>query len=300
MAASEGPPSWLAVWIMAVRPKTLFAAAAPVVIGTALAFDGGVGHGGAAACAMISALLIQIGTNFYNDYSDARKGADTTDRIGPLRVTQAGLLSERTVFNATIAAFGLAVVFGSYLMFRGGLPIVLIGIFSISFGFLYSASRFSLSSIGIADVAVILFFGPVAVGGTYFVQALHLTPAVLIAGLAPGFLAAGILAVNNVRDIEQDRNSGRKTLVVRFGRLFGVALYAVNLMIAALIPVVLVIAYGFPPAVILASTIVIPALPMIGRLASSSDGAVLNLLLAKTGGLLLLYSILFSIGLWAD
>lgn len=293
------PRSRFSIWLAAIRPKTLFAAGAPVIVGTALAINDGMFHLVAAACALISALMIQIGTNLYNDFADAKKGADTDDRIGPLRVTHAGLVSPRDILLATVLAFLLAVASGAFLMYRGGLPIILVGICSIVFGFLYSGSRFSLAALGVADIFVLVFFGPVAVGGTYFVQALSLPTSVVVAGLAPGLLATAILLVNNVRDIAQDREAGKRTLVVRFGRTFGVLLYAVCLTLGGLIPVALIAAYGYTPFVLIASVILVPAFPMVDRLASNFDGPVLNALLGATGMVLMLYSVLFSIGLLA-
>ena len=291
------PRSRASIWIAAIRPRTLFAAASPVLVGTALAaFDSAV-HVISAVCALASALMIQIGTNLFNDYSDAVKGADTTERIGPLRVTQAGLLAPSSVLKATVLSFALAVAFGTYLMIRGGLPIIIVGVCSIVFGFVYSGGRFSLSSLGIADLFVLIFFGPVAVGGTYYVQSLSLSPPVIVAGFAPGVLATAILVVNNVRDIQQDRRAGRGTLVVRFGRRFGVFLYAFCLTAGSLVPVVLVMIYGYPAWVLVASAIIVPAFPMVDRLASNEDGPILNGLLATTGIVLFLFSVLFSVGL---
>lgn len=296
-ARIDVPRTRAGIWLAATRPKTLFAAAAPVVIGAALAVFDSVAHALSASCALMSALFIQIGTNLYNDYSDARKGSDTDERIGPLRVTQAGLLTEKQVLGGTIVAFGLAVAAGSYLMIRGGLPIVIVGVLSIAFGFLYSGSRFSLSSLGVADVFVLVFFGPVAVGGTYFVQSLELSPVILFAGVAPGLLATAILVVNNVRDIQQDKAADKKTLIVRFGRSFGVFLYATCMTLAGLTPLALVLFAGYPPTILLACAILILAFPMVRKLAANRDGPTLNSLLASTGAVLLLYAVLFTIGL---
>ncbi|MFB3133801.1 MAG: 1,4-dihydroxy-2-naphthoate octaprenyltransferase, partial [Rhodothermales bacterium] len=164
----------LAIWTAAARPKTLGAAVAPVLVGTAMAWEAGGFHAPAALCALLGALLIQIGTNFSNDYADFLKGADTGVRKGPLRVTQAGLVAPATMKRATVLVFALAFVVGLYLIWRGGWPILVIGVLSILSGVFYTVGRYSLADLGLADVFVLVFFGPVAVGGTYYVQALEI------------------------------------------------------------------------------------------------------------------------------
>ncbi|MDX1741071.1 MAG: 1,4-dihydroxy-2-naphthoate octaprenyltransferase, partial [Rhodothermales bacterium] len=172
-------------WLIASRPKTLFAAAAPVLIGTAMAIEAGQFHAVSAVLCLLGALLIQVGTNFHNDVADFEKGVDSADRKGPVRATAAGLATVYEMKRATVVVFAMAVIAGAYLMWRGGLPIVIIGVLSIVFGVLYTASKYSLSSLGVADFFVFIFFGPVAVGGTYYVQSLTLTPDVILAGVAP-------------------------------------------------------------------------------------------------------------------
>lgn len=286
----------LKTWIMAARPKTLGAAIAPVLIGTAMAVEAGGFHGPSALLALLGAVLIQIGVNVHNDYMDFVKGTDTEDRVGPTRVTQAGLVAPETMRRATVVIFGLAVLAGAYLIFRGGWPILLIGVLSIASALLYTAGPFSLSETGLADLFVLIFFGPVAVGGTYYVQALDITPVVIAAGFAPGLLAVGILLVNNIRDIESDRAAGKKTLPVRFGRRFGVGLYAFCLVASGLLPVVLYGWQGAHPWAMMAVVIVPMGVPLIRKLAAEADPATLNPLLAATGRLLVLYAVLFSVG----
>ncbi len=162
------------VWWEAARPKTLWASAAPVVMGTAMALADGALHAPSALCALLGALLIQVGTNYANDYSDFVKGADTEARIGPVRATQSGLVSPRTMKRATALVFLLTLVPGAYLVYRGGWPLVAIGVVSILCGILYTAGPWPLGYIGVADLFVLVFFGPVAVGGTYYVQAQEL------------------------------------------------------------------------------------------------------------------------------
>ncbi len=292
---STQKPSTLKLWVTAARPKTLGAAIAPVVVGTAMALEAGALHVPAALCALLGAVFIQIGTNFSNDYVDYLKGADTEARKGPLRVTQAGWVTPSTMKGATILTFGLAVVAGIYLMWRGGWPVVLIGVVSIACGVLYTAGRYSLAYLGLADLFVLIFFGPVAVAGTYYVQSLDVTPAVLLMGLGPGLLATAILLVNNIRDVEEDRAAGKKTLIVRTGRRVGVGLYTGCVLGAATVVAVLVLKEGHLPA-LLALLILPLAVPVIRQLATEQNPLALNPLLGATGRLLLIYSVLFAVG----
>ncbi len=284
------------VWVMAARPKTLGAAVAPVLLGTAMAFEAGVFHVPSALLALLGAILIQVGVNYHNDYADFVKGADTEERVGPTRVTQAGYVAPATMRRATVVVFALAVVAGLYLIARGGWPVLAIGVLSIASAVLYTAGPFSLSDTGLADLFVLVFFGPVAVGGTYYVQALDVTWPVLAAGLGPGLLAEGILLVNNIRDRDEDKKAGRRTLPVRFGRCFGVGLYAFCVAGAALLPAVLYAATGAHPWAMAAALVLPLAVPLVRRLNRTRDPVRLNPLLGATGRLLVLYSVLFAVG----
>jgi len=291
--------SRLQVWLWAARPKTLGAAVAPVLVGTGMAVEAGAWHPLSATLALIGAVLIQIGVNYHNDYADYVQGADTEDRVGPLRVTQAGLVAPATMWRATIFVFGLAVVSGLYLIVRGGWPILVVGLASIGAAIWYTAGRYSLAALGLADLFVFVFFGPVAVGGTYYVQALSLPPEVLIAGAGPGLLSIAILLVNNVRDVAEDQEAGKRTLVVRFGRRFGVAAYGVCVASALLLPAVLALGpFGMitRPWAALPLALFPLALRPIRTMATTSDPEKLNPLLGATGRLLLFWAILFSIG----
>jgi len=289
--------SGMDVWIQAARPKTLPAAISPVLLGTAFAVVDDAFHGLAFICAMLGAVLIQIGTNFANDYQDSARGADTEARKGPLRVTQAGLASAKAVRRATVIAFGLAFIAGIYLIARGGWPILVVGLLSIAAGVAYTAGRYALAYTGLADLFVLVFFGPVAVGGTYYVQALVLPPEVIVAGLGPGLLATAILLANNVRDINEDRNANKRTLVVRFGRGFGAGFYAVCIGGAALIPLVLVLwASGHSLALMATAVALGLGMPLASTLRGTDDPMVLNPLLGKTAQLLLAYCIVFGFG----
>ncbi len=283
------------VWLAAIRPKTLWAGVAPVLVGVAMAVEAGVVHWLAAALALVGALLIQIGTNFFNDYADFKQGADNEKRKGPLRVTQAGLVSPKAIRNATFLVFGLAVVAGAYLMYRGGLPIIIIGVLSILCGFLYTAGKYSLAYLGLGDLFVLIFFGPVAVGGTYYVQAFAFNELVLWAGFAPGLLAVAILLVNNIRDVDEDREAGKKTIVVRFGRSFGLACYLGCILGAAVVPVVLYLKSGEHPAVFVASFVALTGLGLFRKIVQTPPSPALNPILGATARLLLFYSIVFAI-----
>ena len=289
-------PSRLKVWLWAARPKTLWAAFSPVLVGVAMAAADHAVHPLSAVLAMLGAVLIQIGTNFYNDYADFEKGADTSERKGPLRVTMAGLVRPEAMKRATLVTFALAVAAGGYLMWRGGWPIVIIGVSSILFGVLYTAGRYSLSYLGIADLFVLVFFGPVAVGGTYYVQALTIRPEVLAAGVAPGLLSVAILLVNNIRDLDEDRAAGKRTLVVRLGRSFGVGLYAFCVVAAVLVPVGLYLWSGTHPWAMATVALLPLAISAVRKLHATRDPLALNPLLGETARLLLLYSLVFSVG----
>ncbi|MFB6099296.1 MAG: 1,4-dihydroxy-2-naphthoate polyprenyltransferase [Salinibacter sp.] len=287
------------IWLWAARPKTLGAAVAPVLVGTGMAVEAGVWHPLSAALALVGAVLIQVGVNYHNDYADYVQGTDTEDRVGPLRVTQAGLVAPETMRRATILVFGLAVASGLYLIYRGGWPILVVGLASIGAAVWYTAGRYSLAALGLADLFVFVFFGPVAVGGTYYVQALSLSPAVLVAGAGPGLLSIAILLVNNVRDVAEDREAGKRTLVVRFGRRFGAVAYGSCVVgalgLSALLAAGLVGSEPHPWAA--APVLLGPlALTPIRTMATTTDPERLNPLLGATGRILLLWSVLFAVG----
>ena len=293
---SAATESRVRIWALAARPKTLWAAVVPVVVGTAMAIQAGGFHALSAFFALLGALLIQVGTNYINDYYDFLKGADTVSRKGPVRALQSGLVSPETTRRAAALVFGLAVVDGLYLVWRGGWPVLLIGILSIIAGVLYTAGRYSLAYLGLADVFVVVFFGPVAVGGTYYVQTLGINPVVLFASLGPGLLSAAILLVNNVRDVDEDRRAGKKTLVVRLGRRVGVMLYALSAFVAGIIPAILYVATGEHPWAMTALVVLPLSVPIVRTLATSRDPSTLNPMLGATSRLLLIYGLLFSVG----
>jgi 1,4-dihydroxy-2-naphthoate octaprenyltransferase len=288
--------SRLRVWTLACRPKTLWAAISPVILGTAMAQADQALHWPSAIAALFGAVMIQIGTNFANDYFDFKKGTDTHERIGPLRVTQAGLVRPAIMKRAIILAFGLAALAGLYLIWRGGAPILIIGLLSILFGVLYTAGPAPLGYHGLGEIFVLIFFGPVAVAGTHYVQTQSMCFEAIVAGLAPGLLSVAILCVNNLRDLETDSKTGKRTLAARFGRQFARVEYAGAVLIACMIPVVLVLQTGRHPWALLSLLTLIPAIPVLKTVWTQTDGPILNEALAATGKLLLLHSVLFSLG----
>jgi 1,4-dihydroxy-2-naphthoate octaprenyltransferase len=281
---------------MASRPKTLWAAIAPVIIGTAMAYGEQQGHLLSAILATLAAVFIQIGTNFANDYFDYFKGADEADRLGPTRVTQAGLVKPETMKYATILVFSLAVLAGSYLMWRGGWPIIIIGVLSILFGILYTAGPYPLGYNGLGDIFVLIFFGVVAVGGTYYVQTLEINYLVILAGLSPGLFSMAILTVNNLRDVKSDLKAGKLTLAVRFGENFARWEYLASVLTACIIPIVLFFLTSSHLYALAASLVFVAAIPSIKTVFEKKSGEIFNQVLATTGKLLLIYSILFSLG----
>lgn len=282
-------------WVLAARPKTLLASLSPVAIGTALAIEGNQFHAPSMVAALIGALSIQIGTNFCNDCFDYFQGADTPDRKGPTRAVQAGLISPNAMLRATVVAFAVSIVVTFYLWSRAGWPFLLIGVLSVLFGVLYTAGRNSLAYLGLGDPFVLVFFGPVAVAGTYYVQALNFDGRAVLAGVAPGLIAVGLLVVNNLRDVEEDRIAGKRTLAVRFGRTFSRVQYTVCILVAAAIPLTMWLC-GFPIGALAACAVVVPG-AFVTVEVWRREGTGLRPCLGMTAGLLLLYTILFCGGL---
>ena len=284
-------------WLLATRPQTLLVGAVPVLLGAAAAFHLGVVRWPAVFAALFGAISIQIGTNLANDVFDHEKGADTEERIGPLRVTQAGLLSAREVRAGMMVAFALATIAGLYLAAIGGLPIVVIGLASIASGIAYSGGPWPLGYHGLGDLFVMVFFGPVAVCGTMLVAHGNADAVAFVASLAAGAIATAVLVVNNVRDVATDSKTMKRTLAVRFGRGFGVAEYAVLLAIAEIVPICLVFGFGVHPFA-LASLVTLPlAVLLVRTLHRERNGEILNRALTSTARLLLIHGVLLSIGI---
>ena len=293
--AAMPTPGSAAVWLLAARPRTLPASVAPVLIGTAMAAGAGALHVPAALAALVCAVLIQVATNLANDLFDFEKGADTESRLGPMRVTQARLITCATMRRGIVAVLALTVLCGLYLVWRGGWPILVIGLVSVAAGMLYTGGPRPLGYMGLGDLLVLVFFGPVAVAGTYYVQALTVNPTVIVAGLGPGLISVAMLAVNNLRDTDADRRAGKKTLAVRFGPGFARVEYVAAVVAACLLPLALHLASERHPWSLAGCLTVFAALPAIRSLLIC-EGASLNPVLARTAGLLLIYSALFSIG----
>lgn len=282
---------------MATRPKTLWAGVAPVVIGAAMAAGDYALHWPSTLCALAGAVLIQIGANFANDYFDHVKGTDTAGRIGPTRVTQSGLVSLRAMRWATIAVFAAALLPGAYILLRGGWPFLVIGLASIVCAVLYTAGPYPLGYVGLGDLFVLVFFGPVAVGGTYYINALTTGPHVWVASFAPGLLSVALLTVNNLRDIDEDARGGKRTLAVRFGRRFAQVEYAACLFIAGvLIPLYFYAVRGSHLFALVPLLVFLFSQRALFAVFTSRDGAVLNDALARTGKVLLLFSVVFALG----
>lgn len=279
------------VLVEAARPRTLPAGLAPVLYGTAFAVADGTFHLVAFLLAALGALAIQIGTNYANDYFDAAKGADTDARVGPRRATQAGLVTPSTMRLAFIAAFAVAVLLGAGLVWRAGWPIVGIGVASVVCGVLYTGGPRPLGYLGLGDVFVLVFFGPVAVAGTHYVQGLVFDPLVALAGVGPGLLSVAILVVNNLRDRHTDVVANKRTLAVRFGPKVARAEYAIAVVVGVLLTVG-VAALRQPLAVV--GILALPLSFSLIRKVWAKDGAALNPLLGETARLLLITTALTS------
>ncbi len=284
------------IWMLAARPKTLPAGIVPVCVGGVIAYS----HGGFQflpwLAALFGSIMIQIGTNFANDLFDFKKNTDTEDRIGPMRVTQAGLVSPKQIAWATAIAFGLAFIAGIYLVTLGGWPIVIIGLSAILCGILYTAGPYALGYLGLGDLFVFVFYGPVALAGTYYVQLQFCPREVMLAGVPFGMISVAILVVNNLRDVDTDSKSGKNTLAVRFGRTFARFEYLAMLIGAGLIPIALAFLGHYSFWMYLVILYLVYSLLAIKVIFTSTDGEKLNSMLAVTGRLLILYGLLFSIG----
>jgi 1,4-dihydroxy-2-naphthoate octaprenyltransferase len=282
--------------VLAARPRTLPAAVAPVLVGTAVAARAGGAHAGVALLALATALSLQVGTNLVNDWGDHRRGADGPDRLGPTRVTQAGLIAPPHVLAAGLGAFALAAVLGGVLAARAGWPVIWLGLASIAAGIAYTAGPFPLAFHGLGEVFAFVFFGPVAVCGTELVQRGRMSLTGLAAALPLGCLAAAILLVNNVRDVDGDRRAAKHTLVVRIGRRAGRRTYAVALGLAFAAPLALA-ALCDEPAALLALLAAPLARRPLRAVLEATDGPSLNAALAATARLHLTFGTLLALGL---
>ena len=284
----------LRLWLLAARPRTLPAAIAPVLVGTALAGSEGTFRVGPFIAALLGSVFIQIGTNLSNDYSDARRGADTEDRLGPVRVTAGGLMPPKRVLVGTYVAFGVAVAAGLYLAAEAGWELLVVGAASILAGVLYTGGPRPYGYEGLGELFVFTFFGLVAVAGSYFVQVEDLRWEAVALGVPVGLLAAAILVVNNVRDVDTDRRAGKRTLAVKLGRDRARSLFVAMVAVAFAVPVALIPALSAWLLLPLAALPLVP--PLVRTVRSRTDGPALNGALAATGRLLAVFSVLLALG----
>jgi len=294
LARTAPAPVGMRVWLMAARPRTLTAAVVPVLVGTAVAAANGGFRPLPALAAFLAAICIQVGTNFANDFHDFERGADTHERVGPVRVTQSGLVAPRTVRSAALLAFGGAFVLGIYLAVVGGWPILVTGLASIAAGWAYTGGPWPFGYHGLGDLFVFVFFGLVATAGTTYVQ-LHAVPkAAWIAAVPVGALATAILVVNNLRDIATDARAGKRTLAVRIGPAATRAQYVLLLVVAFAAPFALLPFVG-PWALLPFVALPLAVAPL--RLVFRGQGAELNAALGGTARLHLAYGALLALGL---
>jgi len=289
-------PAWR-IWLLASRPKTLPAAIAPVLVGTALAYRDGAFVLPAAFASLAVALLLQVGANFANDYFDFFKGADTFERVGPVRVVASGLLPPRQLRVGMAVVFGAAGLAGLYLVFRGGLPLLIVGAGVIAAALAYTGGPWPFGYYGLGDAVVFLCFGLIAVVGTYYVQTLRLTRLAFLVAVPAGTLVTAILVVNNLRDINTDRRAGKRTLAVFLGATRTRTEYVLLLALAYVVPLLLWARGGQSGWVMLPWL----SLPLSAHLAReifvARDGPSFNVLLARTAQLALLFDLLFALGL---
>lgn len=285
----------LQAWLLAIRPKTLPAGAVPVLLGSAMAAADGKFRFLPALVALICALGIQVATNFINEIYDFRKGADTAERLGPTRTVAAGIISEGMMIRVSVVLMIVVFMLGMYLVYIAGWPIFLVGVLSLLFAWAYTGGPWPIAYSGLGDIFVFVFFGLVAVGGTYYVQASGLDYPVLFAAAAPGAFSVNILLVNNIRDIATDRTVGKMTLPARIGGENARMLYVILTALAYLMPVVVWLK-GYSAWGILSILSFPLAFGMIRKL-YASEGKELNGVLAGTGKVMTIHGLLFSMGL---
>jgi 1,4-dihydroxy-2-naphthoate polyprenyltransferase len=290
------PRGTVKLWLLAARPRTLPAAVAPVLVGTSLAATQDDFSVLPFLAALIGSVFIQIGTNLSNDYSDARRGADTEERLGPVRVTAGGLMPPKRVLVGTYVAFGIAVAAGLYLAAVAGWELLVVGAASILAGVLYTGGPRPYGYEGLGELFVFVFFGLVAVVGSYYVQTEDLRWEAFALAVPIGLLAAAILVVNNVRDIDTDARAGKRTLAVKLGRDGARLLFAAMITAAFAAPAA-TWAFGGLTAWVLLTLAAIPLVPpLVETVFTRTDGPALNQALADTGRLLAVFSLLLSAG----
>ncbi len=283
--------------MLAIRPRTLFAAASPVILGTALAMAFGLANPTVAVLALIGALGIQISANLANDYWDAKRGADGPGRLGPPRVTSAGLLSPRAVLLGLAVSIAISCLAGAGLVYRAGWPILLLGVLSLLLALAYTAGPFPLAYLGLGDVFTFVFFGVVATAGTFYVQTLVLVWHAVVLGVVPGFYSVALIALNNLRDADEDRLVGKRTTAVRFGKEFARKEIVFSMLAPAVVPLVFLDAglfsvLGTALCVLLGLALGIPVVRAVRRI---TDMREINALFPKVGKACLLLSIAMAV-----
>ncbi len=290
----------ISTWWTAFRPNTLIVSIAPVFIGISLSIrDNNFSSYFVAILTLLAAILIQIGTNLINDLYDYIKGADNKHRVGPIRATQSGLLSKNSIQKGAFFCFTLALLIGIYLVYIGGVPILVIGLLSLISGYCYTAGPYPLAYNGLGDIFVFIFFGLIAVPGTYYLQSniLFDINSILI-GSSIGFLAVAVLCVNNIRDIESDSKVGKKTLVVRFGVNIITIVYDIMIISAYVSILIFMLIEGiFNQSSMFLLFLSFPiAIKLIVDI-HKSHGQKLNLILFRTAILIRTFAILLIIGI---
>jgi 1,4-dihydroxy-2-naphthoate octaprenyltransferase len=284
------------LWLLAARPKTLPASIAPILTGTGVAVHEGGFHAPTAIMALVTALLLQIAANFANDALDFKRGADTPERTGPTRLVSSGFVSLQTMLRVTGLTLALATLTGLYLVWRGGWPFLLLGVAALVCAVAYTGGPFPLAYLGLGEVFVFLFFGPIAVTGTAYLQTHDLTALALTAAIPSGAMAIAILVVNNLRDLEQDRRAGKHTVAMRIGRENTMREY-VLMLVATLATPFLYWSVGWLNAWALLTVLAWPLFWKLWRQIGSRTGPALNAVLGATGRASLVFSVLLTLAL---
>tara|TARA_R100001143_G_scaffold63604_1_gene73764 strand:- start:16570 stop:17544 length:975 start_codon:yes stop_codon:yes gene_type:complete len=289
--------SKMLIWLRASRPQTLAAALIPVMVGVSIAYSNGYSRWDISLMVLLCAILIQIGTNFANDYYDFVKGADNDERIGFERATSSGLVSPNAMLNATIFTMFIAFIAGLYLVWIGGWVVLIIGLMSILFGILYTGGPYPLGYNGLGDLFVFIFFGIIAVMGTYYVHALQWSSFSFWASIPVGALAVNILVVNNLRDVSQDTLSGKRTLGVLLGEKALKWEYSLLLLLSYVIPIMILIWFEFNLWILLPLLSLPLSIPLLNQIWNHEEKRILNRTLERTAQFMVLYGVLFSIGI---
>ncbi len=287
----------ISVWIEAARLRTLPASLVPVMVGGSLAWNHDLLHWPATIVALFCAILIQIATNFSNDYFDFRNGADTRERVGFKRASSSGQIAPQTMLATALATFFLAFLLGLYLVFHAGWPILAIGLLSITAGLLYTGGPFPLAYNGLGDLFVFLFFGIAAVMGTYYVNALQWSTEAFWASVAVGSLSTMILVANNYRDIHTDRKAGKRTLAVILGERFTRWQFLILTLLAFTIPLHFYFLESYDPVVLLPMIMLIPAVFLIRQFWKETRKEAFNMILVQSARFMTAFGFLFSLGL---